>query len=215
MPNWALLFVRLALCALVSALFIGIGQQVSPSAGGWIGFVLSIPLYGTALAKPLVELFEEGITWLSRQPMRQWEGRYHEFNGIQIRVYEDDDKLWFVAKDVLRATNVPAIPESFAATHAHGFRVLADTTLTCLDLDTVEKMLARNRQDERERFILWARREVETPWERKRAISLSAAAGGYRRSAARRCRSCDPRGNARAFSSPSRRRAGPTGSPLP
>jgi hypothetical protein len=170
MPNWALLLVRLALCALVSALFIWIGQQFHPRAGGWIGFVLSVPLYGTALAKPLVELFCEGITWLSRQPMRHWEGRYYEFNGIQIRVYEDDDKLWFVAKDVLRATNVPAIPESFAATHSQGFRVLADTTLTCLDLDTVEKLLARSREHEPQRFILWARREVETPWERKRAM---------------------------------------------
>jgi hypothetical protein len=170
MPNWALLLVRLLLCAFVSALFVWIGQQVHPRAGGWIGFVLSVPLYGTALAKPLVELFCEGITWLSRQPMRHWEGRYYEFNGIQIRVYEDDDKLWFVAKDVLRATNAPAIPESFAATHSQGFRVLADTTLTCLDLDTVEKLLARSREHDPGRFILWARREVETPWERKRAM---------------------------------------------
>jgi hypothetical protein len=169
MPNWALLLVRLALCALVSALFIWIGHQVHARAGGWIGFVLSIPLYGTALAKPLVELFEEGLTWLSRQPLRQWEGRYYEFNGIQIRVYEDDEKLWFVAKDVLAATHVSAIPGSFIATHSQGFRVLAGTRLTCLDLDTVEKVLARSREHEPGRFILWARREVETPWERKRS----------------------------------------------
>jgi hypothetical protein len=169
MPNWALLLVRLVLCALVSALFIWLGQQVHPRAGGWIGFVFSIPLYGTALAKPLVELFGEGITWLTRQPMRHWEGRYYEFNGTQIRVYEDDDKLWYVAKDVLRATNVPAIPESFVAVHSQGFKVLADTSLTCLDFDTLEKMLARSKEYEHERFILWARREVETPWERKRS----------------------------------------------
>lgn len=170
MPNWKLLLVRLALCVLVSGLFVGIGLQVHPQAGGWIGFVLSVPLYGTALAKPLLELFEEGITWLAHQPLRQWEGRYYEFNGIQIRVYEDDDKLWFVAKDVLRATNIPAIPDSFLATHSQGCKVLDGTSLTCLDLDTLEKMLARSREHEPGRFILWARREVETPWERKRAL---------------------------------------------
>lgn len=169
MPNWMLLLVRLALCVLMSGLFVGIGLQIHPRAGGWIGFVLSIPLCGIALAKPLVELFGESIAWLSHQPLRQWEGRYYEFNGIQIRIYEDDDKLWFVAKDVLRATNLPAIPESFIATHSQGFKVLAGTSLTCLDLDTLEKMLARSREYELERFILWGRREVETPWERKRS----------------------------------------------
>jgi hypothetical protein len=170
MPNWALLLVRLALCALVSGLFVWIGQQVHARAGGWIGFVLSIPLYGVALAKPLMEIFEEGFTWLARQPMRRWEGRYYEFNGVQIRVYEHDEKLWFVAKDVLLATNLPAIPESFLATHSEGCRVLEGMSLPCLDLDTVEKLLARSREHDPERFILWARREVEAPWERKRAM---------------------------------------------
>jgi len=38
-----------------------------------------------------------------------------------------------------------------------------------LNLDTVEKVLARSSDHEPGRFILWARREVETPWERKRS----------------------------------------------
>ena len=167
MPNWALLLFRVALCGMASALFIWIGHQFHPRAGGWIGFVLSIPLYGTALAKPLVEMVEEGFAWLARQPLKAWEGRYYEFNGIQVRVVEDDDKLWFAAKDVLRATGLAEIPQSFLATHRDGCRPIEG--LACLDLDTVEAYLARNPGHEPGRFILWARREVEAPWERKRA----------------------------------------------
>jgi hypothetical protein len=48
--------------------------------------------------------------------------------------------------------------------------VLEDMSLPCLDLDTVEKLLARRREHDPDRFILWARREVEAPWERKRAM---------------------------------------------
>jgi hypothetical protein len=169
MPNWALLLVRLALCAFASALLIWIGQQVEARAGGWIAFVLSIPLYGVALAKPLLGLAGEGMTWLVHQPLRQWEGRYYEFDGVQVRVYEDDDKLWFVAKDVISATRSPEIPGAFLATHSQGCRVLEGTRLQCLDLDTLEKLLRRSRENDAVRFILWARREVETPWERKRA----------------------------------------------
>lgn len=169
MPNWALLLVRFALCTFAAAIFVWIGHALNPKAGGWLGFLLSAPLYGSALAKPIVELFEEGFTWLARQPLRQWEGRYYEFDGIQVRIYEDDDKLWFVANDVVRATGMAAMPQSFLATQGQGIRVLEGTKLQCLDLDTVEKLLSRNRERDAGRFMSWARREVEAPWERKRS----------------------------------------------
>lgn len=170
MPNWALLLLRLAMCLLASAVFVWIGHTVAEKAGGWIAFVLTIPLYGVALAKPILEMTEEGFAWLSARSIREWEGRYYEFNATQVRVYEDRDKLWFVADDVVGAAGVPPIPVSFRATHRHGFVTIEGAKLEAIDVDTLELYLNKNPGHDAARFALWARREVEMPWERKRAL---------------------------------------------
>jgi hypothetical protein len=168
MPNWALLLLRLALCLLASAIFVWIGHAVFPVAGGWIAFVITIPLYGAALAKPIIEMADEGYGWFSAQPLKAWEGRYYEFNMTQIRVYEDGDKLWFVANDVVSAAGVPPIPVSFRATYRHGFMMIESAKLEGIDVDTVELYLNKNPGHDAARFALWVRREVEKPWKKKR-----------------------------------------------
>src|SRR5436190_22475950 len=104
MPNWALLLVRFSLASAASALVTWIGWKLGQRPWALTAFVFSTPIIGVAIARPMVELFHEGIGWLSAQPLEKWQGNYYEFGGVHVRVYEDDGALWFAAKDVVKAT---------------------------------------------------------------------------------------------------------------
>jgi hypothetical protein len=164
MPNWGFLLLRLALGASVCAAMTWGGWKLGGLKYALVAFVLSTPAIAVAIARPLVELIHEGFTWTSRQPLKKWEGNYYEFGGVQVRVVEDEGELWFAADDVIRATGVPVVGGTLLET-----RELAEWGFAALSIDGVEKVLGRHRSHESGRFILWARREVVTPWQRKRS----------------------------------------------
>jgi len=167
MPNWAFLLLRLVLGVAGSALMTWIGWKIGGRTYALIAFVVSTPLIGVAIARPLVELVHEGFGWLAAQPMAKWHGNYYAFADVQVRVYEDDGSLWFVAKDVVKAAGIQANADTF-----HEGRILEGPNLRCLSPGEVETLLTSHRCHEGGRFILWMQREVVTPWERKRSGAL-------------------------------------------
>ncbi|HET7730736.1 MAG TPA: hypothetical protein VFK48_11950 [Usitatibacter sp.] len=168
MSNGQLLLLRLVLCAAVSAAMTWIGWKLGGKPWALLGFLFSAPIMGAALRKPLVEGIHEGFTWLSQRPLAKWQGSYHAFNEVQVRVYEDGDQLWFAAKDVLDAVGMRGIPDSFLAIYPEGSRVIPGTRLTGLNAAAVERMLGNRNEHEAIRFLQWMRREVVRPWERKK-----------------------------------------------
>lgn len=174
MPNWAFFLVRLFFGVGGSALITWLGWKAGGYPWALIGLVFSAPLIGVAIARPLVELIHEGFGWLSAQPLKQWHGNYYEFGGVHVRVYEGEGELWFVAVDVMRATGLPAPRPAAPGTG----RVIDGTRLQILSIDEVESVLLAHPSHESSRFILWAQREVVTPWERKRSGALVPAKFG-------------------------------------
>jgi len=170
MPNWAFFLMRLALGVAASVAMTWVGYKLGGFAWGILGFLFSTPIIGVAIAKPLVEMIHDGFGWLSAQPLRKWEGAYYEFNGVQVRVMEDDDRLWFAADDVVKATGIRAKGATLLEA-----ALLPEWDLPCLTIEGVETVLGRHRSHESQRFILWARREVQTPWERKKSGALVPA----------------------------------------
>ena len=166
MPNWSFLLIRFTLSvgpvALVTWL---LWRFIGPYA--MIAFVMLSPLIGVALAKPLIELSHEGMSWLSQQPLERWEGNYYEFASAQIRIFEHEGDLWFVAADVIKATGIAANADSLLAVYSSGCTTLE--RLTCLTMPTLEKYLLANPSPESGRLLLWARREVIGPWEKKKS----------------------------------------------
>ena len=167
MPNWALLLVRFASSAAASALMTWVGWKLGGGPLALVAFVFSSPLIGIAIARPMVELFHEGVGWLSAQPLEKWQGNYYEFGGVQVRVYEDVGALWFAAKDVVKAAGIEANADAF-----HEGKVLEGANVRCLTAGEVEALLTTHQSREGGRFILWMRREVVAPWERKRSGAL-------------------------------------------
>jgi hypothetical protein len=68
---------------------------------------------------------------------------------------------------VIKATQIKAVGGTLTES-----RLLPQWGLACLTIEGVEAVLGRHRNHESQRFILWARREVQAPWERKRSGAL-------------------------------------------
>ena len=160
---------RLLLFGGFVALVTWIGWKLGGKAWALVAFLVSFPTLAWSLSRPAIQLIEDGFTWTAAQPLRKWQGNYYEFAGVQVRVIEHDGVLWFAADDVIKATGIKAVggalPES---------RLLREWGLSCLTIEGVEGLLARRRSHEAGRFIVWARREVLAPWERKRSGALAA-----------------------------------------
>jgi hypothetical protein len=167
-PNGVLLLLRLLASAGAAAAISWLGWKLGGKSWMLIALVFSSPLIGVAIARPLVELTHEGFGWLSAQPLQEWEGAYYAFNGVHVRIYEQGDKLLFVARDVLEAIGIPA---ALAAVHSRRMVRIPGTRHEAFSVQALEALLAGRTDHEAGRFLLWARRDVVAPWEKKRAAA--------------------------------------------
>ena len=166
--NGAVLLGRLALVALIAAPFMYFFHaMVGGGAGIAFGLILVMPLAAKLVARQLIELAHEGLTWLSRQPLREWEGAFYEFDGVQVRIYEVDGALWFTAKDVMKAIDQKGVPAAFLATHRSGLKRIPGTRNEALPASLLPALLEPLRTPKAGRFLNWAQREVVAPWERR------------------------------------------------
>jgi len=167
MSHGVLLLVRLALSLGFASALIWIGWKLGGKAWALVALLIAAPSVAWAISRPLIEVIHEGFSWASNQPLARWEGNYYEFAGVHVRVFEHRGELWFAAADVIKSLGLAANADSLLAVHPSGCTTLE--RLTCLTLPTLEKFLLANAGPESGRLLLWARREVVGPWEKKRA----------------------------------------------
>lgn len=136
---------------------------------GLIGFLLCLPLAAWLVSRILVSRGGGIVDNAQRKAVQEWHGAYYAFNDRQVRVYEDDGRLLFVATDVARALGWKALPQRFTSTHASRLRPIPGTKLQALDLEGLDLLLGKMREPACGRFLRWAHNEVVRPWERRRA----------------------------------------------
>lgn len=167
-PDWfavggkTLLFAGIALFILLPAFLAWKGM-------GMIGFLLTLPLLAWFASRLIVHGSSGAVGWMNRKAAAEWHGVYYAFNDVQIRIYEDEGTLWFVAADVLKALGMKDVADSFLARFPDEARVMPGSKLTALDPRGVEKLLGKRDDRDSVRFLLWMRREVVKPWEKARA----------------------------------------------
>jgi hypothetical protein len=166
-PNWAWLLLRATLAAAISTFMTWTAYKLGQGDKAWtlLAFIFSVPIIATMVSRPLVEFMHEGLGWLADHPLKAWEGNYYAFDNVHIRVFEDGDRLWFCAQDIVHACHLKALAPAIP-----GVEIVEK--LPSLTLDGVKKFLADHPNADLGRFVLWAEREVVTPWERKRSGSL-------------------------------------------
>ncbi len=172
MPNWALLIVRFSLAAAGAGALAWIALKAGGREWMFISFILSAPFVAALVAKPLIEGTAEGMRWMRQRSDKEWEGNYYEFSGVQVRIFEHADLLWFCVADVIRAVGKGKGVDDLANTYSTGGRIVPGTKLLSLSLAGLEKNLGEGATQDALRFLVWARRDVVTPWERKRSGTM-------------------------------------------
>jgi prophage antirepressor-like protein len=136
---------------------------------GLILLMFAVPLVGWIVARIVVGRAGSVVKAIGDQAMAEWHGTYYAFNDRQVRIYDEDARLWFVAIDVARAVGWKTLPQSFMTTHADRLHRVPGTPLKALDMEGMDLLLARRRDREAGRLLRWAKTEVEAPW-RKRQL---------------------------------------------
>ena len=148
--------IRLLCCLAVSY---GLWRFVGP-----VGLVVSAPLYGVLLAKPLFELFAETRAAAKTLAFSQIQGRNFEHRGFKLDIVEDDlHHRWINLKDVQKL--IPTLPRPGVLqaqfpddvqedSKIHGQRINANALLLYLAKSTEPSSL---------RFRNWLEREVVLP----------------------------------------------------
>ncbi|MBL8448020.1 MAG: hypothetical protein JNJ44_11465 [Zoogloeaceae bacterium] len=67
---------------------------------GGTTWVLTLPLWGLALARPLVDAGFQLPALIRRLATLGWEGRYTEFDGVRVRTFVVGQELRMAASDV-------------------------------------------------------------------------------------------------------------------
>jgi hypothetical protein len=137
--------------------------------GGAIPAVLTIPIWGILLAKPILEGVAGYYSWAKKQPYVPWQGRYYEFGNIHIRVFEDDfGHLWFCDKDVLQVLGQTVSKTYQFAYGESDYRVIPGERLQGFSENAVILVVSRIRHPSAGKFKFWLEREVLAPHHNKR-----------------------------------------------
>lgn len=153
--------VRLALCAAVSG--------VLWRFGGAALMVVSAPLYGMALARPLLDLASELRHATRAAVWRPVEGRHCVYRGTPVQVLEDDEHVrWVRAADVRRILGHTASNGALRLTYPNGWQIMGAPAEPHFSDDALIAHLRTERSAQALRFRQWAERTIAFPAQRQR-----------------------------------------------
>ena len=157
----ARLLLRLGLCA---ALAWGVWR-----IGGLVPMVCTAPLFGLALARPLIELASDLKYQIRAQVWKPLEGRHFVYRGTPVQVLEDDEhQRWVRAADVRSIVGHTATTGAFALTYPSGWRTLGTPAEPHFSDEALIAHLAKQSSPDALRFRHWAEREIAFPAQRRR-----------------------------------------------
>ena len=154
--------IRLLLCAVAS--------WVVWRVGGLTSMVLTAPLYGIALARPLLDVISELRHHARAAVWRAEEGRHFAFRGQPVQVIEDErHRRWVRAADVRRIVGFTASDGALALSYPDGWRTMGRPAQPHFSDDALVTHLAKESSPEALRFRHWVEREIAFPAQRLRS----------------------------------------------
>jgi len=138
---------------------------------GGIVYVVRMP-WGMVVAFPVAWVISRWIVMLIGKIKRRaeedatgdWNGRYFEYEGRQVRIYWDRESIWIVADDVF--VHLGERPDAVARKKtqirlgADHFAKIPDVHLDGFSEDGLLRYLGKNQRSEFHRLKLWFEREV-------------------------------------------------------
>ena len=159
MPLWLSIAIRLAACSGIAWL-----------AWRWFGasgLVYTAPLFGVALAKPIVDALSAWLRLARRLAVGDIEGRHYAHRGKPIDIVEDADHVrWLRTDDVRRVVEGLPGDAVLARLYPHGVRqepprraALAGPTAR-ISAEALADCLAKSTGTTSRRFARWLERDV-------------------------------------------------------
>jgi hypothetical protein len=159
------LLVQIALRTAACALLAWLAWRVA----GPIVALLTVPLLGVALARPLLDLAGELRHQTRALVWRPLEGRHFTFHGVPIQVLEDaDHRRWIRAADVRAVVGFTAGDGALALTYPNGWSLLGTPPQPHFSDDVLVEHLAKESSPQALKFRRWAEREIVFPARRER-----------------------------------------------
>ncbi|HEY3635680.1 MAG TPA: hypothetical protein VGK95_11560 [Caldimonas sp.] len=157
----ATIAVRVAACSLLSwAVWRWFG--LAPMVG-------TVPLFGIALAKPLIDLASEVHRAMNHAHWRDVQGEHYAFHGRPVRVLEDVEHVrWVRLADVRAIVGFTATDGALAVAYPDGVRRLGRPAEAYLRDEALLAHLAKERSPEALRLSTWVDREIVFPARRER-----------------------------------------------
>ena len=153
--------IRLLLCAAMSWVvwrYFGLAVAVATA-----------PLYGIALARPLIDLASDLRHATRAAVWRPLEGRHFVYRGTPVQVLEDDDhRRWVRAADVRAIVGHTATHGALALTYPSGWRTMGKPAEPHFSDEALIAHLTKESAPEALRFRHWAEREIAFPAQRLR-----------------------------------------------
>ena len=157
----ATIAVRLAACTLLSWL-------VWRSFGA-VSMVTTLPLFGIALARPLLDLASALRHAMNRAHWRDVEGRHYAYRGRPVRVVEDDAHgRWVRLADVRAIVGFTASDGALAIAYPEDVTRLGRPPEPHLRDVALLAHLEKERSPEALRLRHWVEREIAYPARRER-----------------------------------------------
>jgi len=128
---------------------------------GPIVALLSVPLLGVLLARPLLDLVGELRHQTRALVWRPLEGRHFVFHGVPIQVIQDaDHRRWIRAADVRAVVGFTASDGALALTYPNGWQLLGKPPQPHFSDDALVEHLAKEGTARALKFRHWAEREI-------------------------------------------------------
>jgi hypothetical protein len=153
------LAIRLALCLLL--------EWVVWRAFGTPSLPLAVPMFGVALARPLIDLGSAIRHELRRAHWRDAQGRHFVFRGHTLHVVEDaDHQRWVRLADVRAIVGFTAT--ALQMTYANGWMLCGHPPAPHLSDEALLAHLAKERAPTAAKLRHWVEREIVFPARRQR-----------------------------------------------
>jgi hypothetical protein len=133
----------------------------------WVGvfsLVFCAPLFGVALARPLLEMLENTTLLAKRLGYRKINGRHFEHQGRSLDIADDADGYrWIRTEDVRKV--VAALPTDpvLGRLFPGDVRLGAAREVPRIKAEALDAYLAKSTEASSLRFRLWLQREVILP----------------------------------------------------
>jgi hypothetical protein len=146
---------------------------VSWSAWRWLGgvtaMITTLPLFGVALAKPLIDLASEVRHAMKRAHWREVEGRHYAFRGHPVKVVTDADRgRWVRLADIRAIAGFTASDGALAISYPNGVRRLGRPAEIHVSDEALLAHLQKERGPNAIRLSTWVEREIVFPARRER-----------------------------------------------